>query len=499
MKEDYVVYVLDMQGEPLMPTKRFGKVRRMLRDKKTKVVQRKPFTIQLLYEPETHVVQEVVLGIDPGRTNIGVSCVREDGECLFSAEARTRNKDIPKLMQKRKIHRQQSRRGERLRRKRRAKAHKTLSAKNLKRVLPGCEEPLDVKDIINTEAKFNNRKRENGWLTPTATQLLRTHINMVKKIGRFLPVSRVSIEVNKFAFMELHNPYIKPWEYAKGPMRGFGSVKEALDAIQGRTCLLCGKPIDEKHHIVPRSEGGMDTLENLAGLCSACHEAVHKDADTASVLKGKKSGTAKKYAGASVLNQIMTRLLEELESLFPGHVVLTDGHATKETKEAHGTEKTHAVDAYCIGCAALEGQKVFSVPETVYFIKQYRRHDRSITNFQRPRVYKLDGKRIAANRRKGTEQKEGSLEDWYNSMVQEHGKEKADALRSSLSVTKSTKRRNNTGRTMPGAVFFRDRKRHVLKGQLTGGIYYTAEDAEDVRFPEKSCKIAQKNAGLVFV
>ena len=26
------VYVLDMNGNPLMPTKRFGKVRRMLRD-----------------------------------------------------------------------------------------------------------------------------------------------------------------------------------------------------------------------------------------------------------------------------------------------------------------------------------------------------------------------------------------------------------------------------------------------------------------------------------
>ena len=32
------VYVLDMSGQPLMPTSRFGKVRRLLRDKKAKVV-----------------------------------------------------------------------------------------------------------------------------------------------------------------------------------------------------------------------------------------------------------------------------------------------------------------------------------------------------------------------------------------------------------------------------------------------------------------------------
>ena len=30
------VYVLDKDGQPIMPTQRFGKVRRMLRDKKQK-------------------------------------------------------------------------------------------------------------------------------------------------------------------------------------------------------------------------------------------------------------------------------------------------------------------------------------------------------------------------------------------------------------------------------------------------------------------------------
>lgn len=30
------VYVLDKNGQPLMPTQRFGKVRRLLRDKKQK-------------------------------------------------------------------------------------------------------------------------------------------------------------------------------------------------------------------------------------------------------------------------------------------------------------------------------------------------------------------------------------------------------------------------------------------------------------------------------
>ena len=56
------VYVISKDGQPLMPTSRFGKVRRLLKNKKAKVVRSCPFTIKLLYEPENLVVQEVVLG-----------------------------------------------------------------------------------------------------------------------------------------------------------------------------------------------------------------------------------------------------------------------------------------------------------------------------------------------------------------------------------------------------------------------------------------------------
>ena len=53
-----LVYVLKQNGQPFMPTERFGKVRRLLKEGKAKVVRREPFTIRLLYEPETDVVQE---------------------------------------------------------------------------------------------------------------------------------------------------------------------------------------------------------------------------------------------------------------------------------------------------------------------------------------------------------------------------------------------------------------------------------------------------------
>lgn len=95
------VYVLNKDGKPLMPTTRCGHVRRLLKEQKAQVVTSKPFTIQLLYETDD-VVQPLYLGIDPGRTNIGVAVVKTDGTAVFTAHLETRNKEIPKLMQERK-------------------------------------------------------------------------------------------------------------------------------------------------------------------------------------------------------------------------------------------------------------------------------------------------------------------------------------------------------------------------------------------------------------
>ena len=63
LKVKRMVYVLDMDGKPLMPTERHGKVRRLLRDGLAHVVRLQPFTIQLDYESTTYK-QEVSLGID---------------------------------------------------------------------------------------------------------------------------------------------------------------------------------------------------------------------------------------------------------------------------------------------------------------------------------------------------------------------------------------------------------------------------------------------------
>ena len=60
-----MVYVVSRSGKPLMPTERHGRVRILLRDRKARVINNKPFTIQLLYDSKEYT-QPVTLGIDSG-------------------------------------------------------------------------------------------------------------------------------------------------------------------------------------------------------------------------------------------------------------------------------------------------------------------------------------------------------------------------------------------------------------------------------------------------
>ena len=508
------IYVLNKDGKPLMPTTRGGHVRHLLKEQKARVVRTKPFTIQLLYETDD-VVQPLYLGIDPGRTNIGVAVVKADGTAVFTAHLETRNKEIPKLMKKRKESRRARRtNGRRCRRQRRAKANGTISKKCvkqntaqngsvskrakeigiIKRHLPGCEKDVLCVGIKNKEAKFNNRTRPEGWLTPTANQLLQTHINLVKKIQKFLPISDVVLEVNKFAFMQLDNPDIKKWQYQQGPLHKKESLESAVSEMQECHCLFCKKPIDHYHHAVPQHKNGSNTIANVVGLCAKHHNLVHKDSAWQEKLAKKKTGLNKKYGALSVLNQIIPALTKELSSLFPKRFFVTTGKSTYDYRATHGVSKDHWLDAYCIACSVLPNDVCDnSINSRVpYELKQFRRHDRrALNNENMNRVYTLNDRTVATNRHKAMEQKSASLEEFRKEHPDDVCKLKAKEHHPTY---------RNMNRNYPGSVFLVGKQVHVMQG--TNGShngradgYY---DTNSSSYPSGKCKFVAKNKGIVF-
>lgn len=97
-----MVYVLDKDGQPLMPTDRHGKVRKLLKTNKAKVVKRCPFTIQLLYTTTNHT-QDITLGVDAGSKHVGLSATTK-GRVLYEADVELRN-DIVNLLATRRQNR----------------------------------------------------------------------------------------------------------------------------------------------------------------------------------------------------------------------------------------------------------------------------------------------------------------------------------------------------------------------------------------------------------
>lgn len=491
-----VVYVLSTNGKPLMPTTRCGHVRILLKEGKARVVEQNPFTIQLAYETE-EITQPLYLGIDPGRTNIGAAVVREDGECVFTAQLTTRNKDVPKLMKARKQYRMAHRRlKRRCKRQRRAKAAGTTSPKKeIQRLLPGCEEPITCNGIRNKEARFNNRRRPAGWLTPTANHLLLTHLNLVKKLQKFLPITDVILEVNRFAFMAMDDPHIQRWQYQRGSLFGKGSVEEAVYAAQDRHCLFCENSIDHYHHVVPRRKNGSETLENRVGLCNFHHRLVHTEDAWIKKMAAKKAGMNKKYHALSVLNQIIPALTGQLAKLFPQHTFATTGRDTYVFREDHGILKDHYLDAYCIACSVLPStSKVVSPKVKPYDIRQFRRHDRQAcqqVNIVRKYV-DANGKVVASNRNKAMEQKADSLVEYRANH--------SEAEISRLLVKAHFPQYKDMSRPMPGSLVLHNGKVFVLTasdGRHNGFVDYYI-DEHGGKHNARKCKISTNNTGLQF-
>jgi hypothetical protein len=66
-----LVFVINKQGKPLMPCKQ-SKARKLLKEKKAKIVNYKPFTIQLMYGSSGYT-QQTSIGVDLGSKHIGVA------------------------------------------------------------------------------------------------------------------------------------------------------------------------------------------------------------------------------------------------------------------------------------------------------------------------------------------------------------------------------------------------------------------------------------------
>lgn len=315
-----------------MPTARYGKVRRLLRDGLAVVVRREPFTIRLTYDSTTYT-QPISLGIDAGTKHVGVSATADSKE-LYAAQVELRT-DIVKLLATRREQR-------RARRDRKCRYR---------------------------APRFGNRRLPDGWLAPSVRQKVKSHLMVIRMVHSMLPVSKTTIEVAQFDTQKIKNPEIAGEEYQKGEQLGFWNVREYVLARDGHKCQHCkGKskdPILNVHHLESRKTGG-DAPNNLITLCDTCHKAYHRGDFQLKIRRGAS------LRDAALMSIMRWEVYNTAKTEF-SNVQFTYGYQTKHTRIDNGTEKSHTSDARCIS----GNPRAEPLPD-MYLHRLRRRHNRQI-------------------------------------------------------------------------------------------------------------------------
>ena len=329
-----MVYVLNTDGQPLMPTNRYGKVRHLLEDGKAKVIKRCPFTIQLLYKG-TNYTQPISLGIDAGSKHIGVSATIED-KVLYEADVELRN-DIVELLSTRRENR-------RARRNRKTRYRK---------------------------ARFDNRRRSDGWLAPSIREKIDTHLTVIANVHKILPITKITVETAQFDIQKIKNPNIQGVGYQQGDQLDFWNVREYVLWRDNHICQCCkGKSKDKVlnvHHIESRNIGG-NAPNNLVTLCEYCHKQYHKG--NIQLPKTIKRGAS--FKDSAFMGIMRWAFYNKLKEIYP-NVHMTYGYITKNKRIEHGLPKEHYIDARCIS-----GNPLAKPLGYVFYQKKVRCHNRQI-------------------------------------------------------------------------------------------------------------------------
>ena len=341
--------VLDQQGKPLMPTTRLGKVYRLLKTQKAHIVSYEPFTIQLDYKPDTHIIQSMTLGVDSGAIHSGYSIANEHRE-YYNSEVIAHD-DISKRLTNRRMSRYNRR------------SRKTRYRK----------------------PRFKNRKnKKKGWLPPSLEQKVAVQVNEIDHVHRYFPIETIIVEVAEFDIQKIKNPDISGIEYQQGTLQGY-NIRNYLLEKHNRKCFYCGKTVSkfEVEHMTPKTRGGSNHIDNLTLSCHDCNQK--KDTLTAEefikqTLPAKKAATKLKqlpnekrlFKYMTQMNATRWALYNTIKEKYP-NVKMTYGYITKYKRIQANLPKAHHIDAKCItGFSTVPSMK-----QSVVKIKM-RRHNRQL-------------------------------------------------------------------------------------------------------------------------
>jgi 5-methylcytosine-specific restriction endonuclease McrA len=322
------VFVLNSNKEPLNPTHP-ARARKLLKTGKAAVFKRYPFTIILKEEVEEPENQPLRIKIDPGAKTTGIAILRNE-VVLWAAELTHRCFQIRDALTSRR----------QLRRSRRNRKTRYR------------------------QPRFNNRKRNDGWLPPSLISRVDNILTWVKRLLRLSPVSTISTELVRFDTQLMQNPEISGIEYQQGLLAGY-ELREYMLEKWHRKCAYCGVTDTqlEIEHIIAKSKGGSNRVSNLTLSCTKCNQKkgsksieqfLKKKPD---LLKRILSQAKRPLADTAAVNATRWKLFNSLKELdLP--VETGTGGRTKYNRCRQSLDKTHWLDAANVGASTPESLRI---------------------------------------------------------------------------------------------------------------------------------------------
>ena len=363
------VYIISKNGERLMPTVRYGNVRHFRKDGKAIVFSRHPFTIQLTYDT-SEFVQPIEIGVDSGYEHVGVSVKSEKREYLSAQfdllpDEKSRHDDCRKYRRTRRNH------------------------------------------LRYRKCRFLKNIKPEGWIAPSLSHKAEAQEQIIKNICAVAPINKVTVEVGQFdtALLKAMQtgqdiPHGKDYQY--GQLYFADNLRAAVFQRDNYICQICGKSaIKDKvilhtHHALFWKHRHANTLNELITVCDHCHTpSNHQPGGKLWGLEPKVS----RLEGATFMNIVRWKIINDLIVSLQGvEVCHTYGAVTSRKRKNNAINKSHAMDAYCIGDFLPLHQSV-----TEYY-KKRRRNNRCLEKFYDAKIIDTrdnsvkSGKELSCNR-----------------------------------------------------------------------------------------------------
>ena len=305
-----------------MPTTRLGRVRHWLKDGEAKNVCRNPFTIQFLRKTKTNV-QPIELCMDTGSKHVGIS-VKNSSKEFFNQQYDLLSDEKTKHDNQRKLRR---------------------ARRNRKRY---------------RKPRFNNRKKEKGWLAPTLEHKKEAMVRIINNFCKVIPINDIYFEIGNFDTQKLKaiangEELPEGKDYQHGPRYNLETLREAVFVRDKFTCQCCGRKITDKdkpkfhvHHALFWQGRHGNNVDELMTVCEKCHTpANHKKNGKLWGLKPKKFSD---LSDTAFINTVRWQICSEIKACDPKvNVHTVYGSDTKANRAFLKIEKTHANDAYAMG------------------------------------------------------------------------------------------------------------------------------------------------------